>query len=689
MSENSKNCEQLLLEYKDLFSGIGEIDMEPYEFKVKPDSTGTVQFSHKVPFHLMNDLEKELKEMVDNKIIVKVNEPTEWVNRMLVVKKPKGGIRICLDPKNLNESLLREHFALPTFEQISSKFQGVKWFSTLDANKGFYQIKLTDKSSRMTTFMTHKGRYRFLRLPFGVSVAPEIFHRTFRELFEQVEGTEVYIDDIIVFGKTKEEHDRRLEKVLKIARSKGVKFNKLKCNFSQNSIKFLGHIFSEQGIQPDKDKVSGISNMSPPKNLKELEKFLGLCTYLSKFIPNFSEKTAFLRELTKKNVLWQWLEPQQRAFDDLKHILSEQPVLKYFDKNEDVILSVDASQSGLGAVIIQNEHPVAYASKSLTTTQQNYAQIEKETLAILYGCERFHSYLFGKKFIVESDHLPLQSIFKKPLDKVPARLQRMIIRLQQYDFTVVFKPSKKLVIADYLSRNFHEDENFPFDDNVQIFEAQARMILDGIFDVSDVNFKKFKNCSENDSTIKTLISFIRNGWPESKRNVPQNVKNFFSFRDELSVVENLVFKGTKLVVPHSLITETLRDLHYVHMGCEKTKLKAKEIFYWPSMNTHIEHFIANCSICQRYRKNDQKEELLCHKVPDRPWQVIGSDIFQFNNKNFLLVIDYYSKYVEVGHITSMTSFGVIALLKSIFARHGVPETFISDNGRQYDSHLFQ
>jgi len=293
--------------------------------------------------------------------------------------------------------VLREHYQLPTVEKITSRLAKAQYFTVLDASSGFWQLKLDEASSRLCTFNTPFGRFRFLRLPFGVNSAPEVFHRTVKQLFEGIEGVETYIDDLLTWGETKEQHDYRLRQVLERARVKNFKLNKEKCKIGLEEIKYLGHIFAKDGLKPDQTKIEAVRRMPTPECKKDVERFLGMVTYLAKFIPNMSQHTEPLRVLTRDDVAWQWEEEHQRTFDKLKTMLTEAPLLRYYDVRLPVTLSVDASKSGLGAVLLQEDKPAAYASRALTETEQRYAQIEKEMLAIVFGAERFHQYVYGRE----------------------------------------------------------------------------------------------------------------------------------------------------------------------------------------------------------------------------------------------------------------------------------------------------
>jgi hypothetical protein len=583
-----------LIEFKDVFKGIGRIKMEPVDIKLKQNYETVIIPCRKIPFRIIDKLKDELDRMCNDGIAARVTEPTEYVNPIVVVKKPNDKIRICLDPQTLNNNILREHYKLPTFDELTREMKGSKYFSVLDANKGFWQIELTEAASRLTTFATPFGRYRFLRLPFGISNAPEIFHRIFSQLFEGIPGCTIYIDDIIIHTKTREEHDEVLLKVLEKAREAGVKFNKDKCKFYQTKVKYTGHIFSERGISPDPNRVEAIKQIKTPRNAKELSRFMGVITYVSRFIPNLAQRTKNMRQLMKRDIEWLWTDEHEKEFNDLKKALIESPILQFFDSDAEIILSVDSSKDGMGAVILQNQAPIAYASKSLTECQQGYAQIEKELLAITFGCQKFHQYLYGKRFVVETDHKPLETIFKKPLSKCPLRLQRLRITLQNYDIEVRYKPGKHLYLADALSRAHYDDKDCIINEN----DIQAQIDLIQLSDGISPKRKEIIIAETNvDSELIELKKVIKEGWPIMKSSLNDQVKPYWSIRDELTEINGLILKGNQIVIPKALRQEMLNRLHYVHLGLEKTMLKAKEYIYWPLMQSQLKNKIENCESC--------------------------------------------------------------------------------------------
>ncbi len=382
--------DSVLREFEDVFKGLGCLS-GVHTIQVDKTVPPVVHPCRKVPFALKQQLKEELDRMESLGVIQKIDEPTEWVSSLVIVDKKNGKLRICLDPRDLNRAIKREHFKLPTREEIMAQFANAKYFSKLDASSGFWQLKLDDASSKLCSFNTPYGRYCFLRLPFGIASAPEVYHKTVHMIYEHLDGVDTSMDDIIVWGASKEEHDARLRRVLEATRSANLKLNGEKCQFGVTELTFLGDIVSSEGVRPDPMKVSAIEHMPKPQCKKDVQRFMGMLNYMSKFIPNLSEKIAPLRWLIEKKNEWEWSYEQESAWQDLKVILTREPTLKFYDPKRSIKISADASQTGLGAVLLQNYdgawQPVAYASRSMTDAESRYAQIEKELLSITFACE--------------------------------------------------------------------------------------------------------------------------------------------------------------------------------------------------------------------------------------------------------------------------------------------------------------
>ena len=347
---------------------------------------------------------------------------------------------------------------LPAVEQSLAHLAGAHVFSTLDANSGFWQIPLDEESALLTTFITPFGRYCFHRLPFGVTSASEHFQRQMSEILADLDGVVCMIDDVLVYGITQEEHDSRLEKVLQRMKEVGLTLNRDKCHFSQNQVKFLGQILNKDGVHSDNEKVEAIQKFRRPRNVGDERRFLRMYNHLSKFAPHLSHTTKPLRELLRKGNHWVWGEPQQTAFQEVKEILTTSPVLSLFDPERETVVSADSSSFGLGAVLLQKQpneelKPISYVSRSLTPTEQRYAQIEKEALVFTWACERFEDFLVGMDFHIHTDHKPLVLLFScKNLDELPIRVQRFRLHMMRYQFTISHVPGTSLKVADALSR---------------------------------------------------------------------------------------------------------------------------------------------------------------------------------------------------------------------------------------------
>ena len=377
---------------------------------------------------------------------------------MVTVPKSDGKLRICVDLTKLNENVCRETYPLPKIDALLGEIGESTVFTKIDANSGFWQEKLAENSQLLTTFLTPFGRYCFQRLPFGLKSAPERFQKRMLNELEGLEGVICIMDDILVHGKTQKEHDERLEAVLTRLIRARITLNPEKCEFSRKQLKFAGHSLSAQGIGPDPDKTAAIEKMERPQNVAELRRFLGMINHQQKFIENLSEKTMPLRDLLSSKNEWHWGQAQEESFSRLKKEMTQAPVLAHYCSEKETIISADASSYGFGAVLLQiqeddTKKPIAYASRSMTSTEQRYAQIEKEALATTWACEKFADFVLGKEFLIETDHKPLVPLLgSKCLQDMPPRIQRFRMRLMRYSYQIVHVPGKDLTTADTLSR---------------------------------------------------------------------------------------------------------------------------------------------------------------------------------------------------------------------------------------------
>ena len=676
LKENVKN------EFKDVFTGIGCLP-GTHSIRLKDDAVPVVHAPRKIPFAQRKPLRQELDRLINMEFIKQVNEPTDWVNSPVIVPKKTGVIRLCMDPKDLNKNIRREYEHIPTRNEITHEMANAKYFSKLDMSSGFWQVKLDEASSKLCTFNTPFGRFRWLRLPFGLCSAPEVFHKIIQTIYENTDGVETCHDDIVVYGTTIQEHDTRLYAALQRARENNMTLNYDKCLFRVQDLIFLGDRLTNNGIQPDPNKVSAIIDMPAPESTTDLQRFLGMVNYVGKFIPNLSVKTTALRQLLHKDSAWCWNEAHQTELDELKQCLVKAPILQFFDPNKEIKLSTDASKSGIGAVLLQKVDddwlPISYASRSMTSAEQRYAQIEKELLGVVYGCEQFHQYIYGMKTAIETDHKPLIAITNKPLNNAPPRLQRLMIRLQKYDVELEWTPGKFLVIADTLSRAVQPGAA------LSSTEDEITCHVDAIKSTLPISQEKWKIIASetlNDPELQKVQQQVMNGWIH--RRTPQ----YYHYREEITSVDGVLLKGTRIIIPNNLRPDMLSRIHEGHLGIEKCKRRARQSVYWPKMNRDIELTVGSCSVCQTHRYKQQKEPLNEHNKVEKPWDKLGVDLFQLKGKDYMLVTDYFSSYPEFALLNTTSTNMVIVHLKSIMARHGLVSEIVTDNGPQFVSQEF-
>ena len=414
--------------------GVGKISDIKIKLHIDPSVQPVSQRHRRIPFHVRKDVEAELDRLEKLDITEKVDGPTPWVSPIVVVPKADGGVRSCIDMREPNKAIKREKHIMPTLDDLISDLNGSKVFSKLDLSNAYHQLELDEAGRQVTTFTTHAGIRRYKRLLFGVNAAAEIFQNTISEILSDIAGVRNLSDDIIVLGKTQAEHDSSLQATLKRLEERGAKLNKGKCKFSVHELTFFGHVFSAEGIKADPKKIDTIVNCEAPKNVSEIRSFLGMAQYVARFIPDFASRTEPLRRLTRKDVPWEWTQQEQEAFDNIKEALTSTQVMAYFNPAKQTEVLVDASQVGVGAILAQEGKIIAYASRALTDVEQRYSQTDRDMLAVVFGVEHFHLYLYGSNFTVYTDHKPLLGIYKSQ-KAATARIERWRLRLTPYDMT--------------------------------------------------------------------------------------------------------------------------------------------------------------------------------------------------------------------------------------------------------------
>ena len=480
----------------------------------------------------------------------------------------------------------------------------------------------------------------------GAKCSAEVFQREMKIHFGDLKGVEIVVDDILVHDRDMEEHNKRLEAVLARARKLNLMLNKEKSHIGQSEVNYVGHRLTADGVRTTEERIIAITNMRDPTNHQELETILGMVGYVSKFIPHLSSLTAPLRNL-KKDDEWHWGPAQAAALQAIQDSLTSNKVLKFFDVNRPVLISVDASTRGLGGALIQDGRVVAYASRSLTPTEECYAQFEKEALAVVFGCTKFHKMIYGKSDVtIESDHKPLEAIMSKPIYKAPMRIQRMLLKLQPYDFKLVHVSGKSIGLADCLSRLPQDNQGDRLlDDDLMI--CSVEMLAGG-------QHEEIAKATREDATSRELIQVIRQGWPNTKPEVSPAIRPYWDYRDELSVYNDLIVRGDRIVIPTRERVRILKLLHRGHLWMVKTKQRARDLVFWPGMNAAVDEEVAQCSVCLEGRNQQTKEPMTVHPIPTRPWSKVGVDIFELEGRHYLVAADY-SNYIEIANLPRLSS----------------------------------
>lgn len=676
--------------------GIDQIENQPFpkfknvliEIPIDDTQKPVSQPYRRIPIPIVEKIEKKIKELLDSDIIEEVREPSKWVSPVVPIQKDNGELRLCVDMRRANAAIMRENHPLPTMEHLLPKIRKAKYFTKLDIKNAFHQAELHPNSRHVTTFITSKGLYRYKRLMFGISSAPELFQKIMEKMLIQCEGSINFIDDILVFGSTENEHDSRLKIVLEVLKENNVLLNETKCIYKVQKVNFLGHELKPDGVRPLKKYIESIAAFRVPKTIEELQSFLGLANYINKWIPNLATITEPLKQLLRKkigknaNIAEYWTADQDQAFNHLKKALTKIHTLGYYDVKDNTQVIADASPVGLGAVLVQSDNHgpriIAYGNRTLTDCERRYSQTEKEALALVWSIEHFNVFLFGKEFDLITDHKPLEVLFG-PKSKPCARIERWVLRLQAYRYHIKYRPGKSNV-ADSLSR-LPQSSSIPQDtredDYVHQIVEHARPHA--------IPMKDIIEHSETDSEICSVKKGIyEKDWDDL-------AKGYKIFENELCFYGNVLLRGNRLVIPRALRKKVLDAAHEGHPGIVALKGRLRSKVWWPRIDKDAEGLIKSCKGCTLVGLPNLPVPMKRRELPSAPWVDIAMDLLgPLPNQEYLLVIiDYYSRYKEIKITKVITSAIIIKILKEMFSRLGYPISITADNGRQFISEEFK
>ncbi|UYV77011.1 hypothetical protein LAZ67_14002809, partial [Cordylochernes scorpioides] len=621
-------------------------------------------------------IQDEVNKMEKLDIIQPSENP--WASPVVLIRKKDGSWRFCVDYRRLNKITKKDVYPLPRIDDTLDCLRGARFYSSMDLQSGYWQIDVEESDREKTAFITPDGLYEFKVMPFGLCNAPATFERMIDNLLKGLKWTIClcYLDDIIVFSDGFEEHLRRLQLVLNCLKKAGLCLNSKKCKFGAKTITVLGHEVSENGIRPDQENIRAVRDFATPRSLKEVRSFLGLSSYYRRFIPNYAHVAQPLNDLLKKDSAFNWNQEEQNAFEALKSALISEPALGHFDYSSPTEIHTDASNYGIGAVLVQiqkgKERAIAYASRTLNKAEKNYSTTERECLAIIWAINKFRPYVFGQPFTIVTDHHSL--CWLTNLKDPCGRLARWALRLQEFDVTVVYKSGRKHQDADCLSRSPLEYSEDMEDDIPSI-----------------VTLQNFSEEQMNDQAIRKIADKLQS-----------SPNNSFVKIDNMLYRKNYdpMGKPWLLVVPRHLRQELLKNFHDSptagHLGFTKTYDRIRKKYYWPGMYRMVRRYVAHCSDCQRRKHQPQlpSGHLQPIPVPEVAFEKVGMDLLgifptsEGGNRWIIVCTDYLTKYVITKALPTSESMEVAKFfIEDVILKHGAPRELITDRGRNFTSSM--
>ncbi|KAJ8373726.1 hypothetical protein SKAU_G00043060 [Synaphobranchus kaupii] len=687
-----------------------------HRVKVDASVTPVHQKLCRLPLSVTGAVSDELKRLLAAGVIEPI-DASAWVSPIVVIQKKSGKIRMCVDLREPNKAVIIDAFPLPHMDKLLSSLQGSTVFSSIDLANAYYQVPLSEESRDLTAFITHDGLFRFCRVPYGLASAPSAFQKMMSIVLADLPGVESYIDGL----------------------------NDDKCRFSETSLPFLGHTVSADGLLPDAVRIQAVVDAPAPTDATTLRSFLGLLSWYSKFLHNHATVVEPMRVcLRQTDSAFEWTDEAQASFETVKQMLVNSQALALFDPSRHTIISTDASDYGLGAVMSQVgpdnvERTVAFASRTLSAAERKYAVVEKEALACVWAVERWRIYLWGRRFTLKTDHQALTTLLTtKGVGRAGLRVARWSARLMPYTYDVIYRPGSENAPADCMSRlplpaaSLADDSPAaappaddspaaapPADDSPAAAPpADDSPAAASLADDTPVAAPPADDDAEYVALLTTahqslsaadldsacascpelamLRTIITCGWPPSPKGLDPVPLPYYPLHLELSVKDNFVFRGSRLLVPVVLHPALISIAHESHQGVVRTKQRLRELYWWPKMDAQVLGAIRACHLCQSNDKtaNPRPGPLQPVPLPEGPWQKVAMDIVgPFDTaaaacRYAITMTDYYSKWPEVAFTRDITTDTVLAFMSSVFSRHGNPLNVVTDNGVQFTSASF-
>lgn len=689
---------------------------------------------YKYPQIHESEIGRQINEMLDQGIIRASKSP--YNSPLWIVKKKSDNSnrekwRIVIDYRGLNNVTIDDKFPIPDISSIFDKLGRAQYFSVIDLAKGFHQILMNEKDIEKTAFSTPFGHYEYIRMPFGLKNAPSTFQRMMNFVLKQHINKicVIYMDDILVFSTSIEEHFDNLNKVFNKLNEYGLKVQFDKCKFLAQQVEFLGHIITKEGIKPDPDKINAINGVSLPSTVKQIKSFLGLTGYYRKFIKNYSLIASPIIKYLRKDMKIDIKDSKYiDAFKKLKELITTYPILAFPDFDKKFVITTDASNSALGAVLSQDNKPICYASRTLNNHERNYSTIEKEMLAIIWALKYFRRYVYGRKFLVQTDHQPLKWLYS--MKEPNSKMARWRIQLSEYDFDIDYVKGKNNKVADFLSRIHQIDDS----DEHHVFQVEGdemETVHSGEEDLNDhfkisegivnkyrtqIRILKTKNRTKEKIFDKYLILFIEESdllcenYLENlfRENINKGTVGIYCELDDskYNIIQQKLIqifnndrkvKFTKCrllavdLVEGNQLYDVIKKTHEEtnHRGIVENFEELKDMYFCPNLVKHINKYVNNCRICieAKYDRNPIKKHFSNTETPSKPNQIVHMDIFHVEKQYFLTTIDRFTKLGSAHRLSDKNMITIKIKLQERIALLGKPELLVMDN--EFDNHLIE
>ena len=630
--EQKKEVESLLKEYADIFASNPKKPKRVNTLQhqiITDESQPVFNKPRKIPNAWQTEVEKQIGEMAENDIIRPSSSP--WNSPILLVKKKDGSTRFVCDFRGLNDITKKDRYPLPNISDMLDKMQGAQFWSKLDAASAYWSVNLKEEDKEKTSFSVRNGKWEFNVMPFGFCNAGATYQRLMDLSLAGLPNSRVlaYMDDVVIFSYTFAEHMKSLREVFDRFREAGITLKPSKCRIAFEEVDFLGFVLSRDGIKPQKDLTNAIRDFTRPNNVKELKRFLGIVGFYRQFIPEFAKTSKPLTKLTSSNVKFEWDEPAENAFKQLKEKLMMEPVLKFPNFNKSFIVEADASDFAVGGLSQEQDggsaHPIAYYSNK---GKQKWSTHSKEAYALVLATRQWYTYLMGKPFLLRSDHNPLVYLRrqKDPWEK----FARWIAELEEFEYQIEYVPGKLNDKADALSRLSKQREE-------NISDTKFEEYIYSLNTESEQFNSQLRDEQEKDMVIKSLLERIQN-------NEEINISRYKRLGKQLRIENGLLTKSSRPIVPPKLRYFIVDTFHSTaHLSTEKMYGIISKRYYWPNMYKYLQKHVAMCVTCQKCKADTKspKAPLTPMPIPDAPMQFVSMDIATLpcDSEGFKYLID--------------------------------------------------